>query len=73
MLALVIVTCDKYLSEKATAKRLGVKVGTLANWRWRGYGPAFFKVGRRVEYLQHDVDDWKRRQRRTRPSRELTA
>ena len=37
--------------------------GTLANWRWRGHGPPYLKIGRKVTYLRNDVDRWKLSQR----------
>ena len=37
---------------------LGVPVGTLANWRYRGHGPAFLRVGKHVRYRAHDVAAW---------------
>jgi DNA-binding transcriptional regulator YiaG len=52
------------LSEKQVAKRFGVTPSTLANWRWRGYGPPFLKVGRRVQYVDSDVQAWEEAQRR---------
>jgi hypothetical protein len=52
------------LSEEKTAKQLGITKATLANWRWRKYGPPFLKVGRRIEYVQGDVDAWRGAQRR---------
>jgi hypothetical protein len=57
------------LSEAEAAERLGVSKGTLANWRWRKYGPAFLKVGGRVEYVEEDVEEWRLAQRRD-PSEE---
>jgi hypothetical protein len=52
------------LTEDQTAEQLGVTAATLANWRWRKYGPAYLKVGRKVLYLQDDVDSWTADQRR---------
>lgn len=40
------------------ATRLGVEASTLANWRWRGVGPAFLKVGGRVRYRLCDLASW---------------
>jgi hypothetical protein len=57
------VTPDTRLDEAKAAKQLGVTKATLANWRWRGYGPAYLKVGRRVEYVQRDIDEWRNAQR----------
>lgn len=46
----------------ATAKRLGVKVDTLAAWRSRGtYGLRFVKIGRKVFYRACDVEAFIRR------------
>ncbi|NGO67139.1 helix-turn-helix transcriptional regulator [Streptomyces boncukensis] len=47
------------------AGRLGVSVGTLANWRWRGEGPRYVKLGSgrssRVRYRSEDVAAWEAR------------
>lgn len=44
------------LDEKRAAEILGVSVHTLRAWRCRGCGPAYVKAGRRVLYLQTDLD-----------------
>ena len=31
---------------------------TLADWRCKGIGPAYIKVGRLVRYRQSDLDAW---------------
>ena len=41
-----------------TAERLGVERSTLDNWRWRGGGPQYLKVGGRVRYRLADLADW---------------
>ena len=51
------------LDETEAANELGVTRGTLANWRWRHYGPPFLRVGRRVQYLAADINDWQMAQR----------
>jgi predicted DNA-binding transcriptional regulator AlpA len=43
------------LTERDTAKWLGLTVATLRAWRHRGTGPQFRKFGRAVRYLQLDV------------------
>lgn len=47
------------------AERLGVSVGTLANWRWRGEGPQYVKLGSGrsspVRYRAEDVAAWEAR------------
>ncbi len=37
---------------------LGVPLGTLANWRYQGRGPAFVRLGRHVRYRATDVAKW---------------
>lgn len=49
---------DRLLWPEEVAEVLGVPVGTLANWRYQGRGPAFVKVGRHVRYRRSDVAGW---------------
>ncbi|MEV6226948.1 helix-turn-helix domain-containing protein [Saccharopolyspora shandongensis] len=37
---------------------LGIPVGTLYQWRSRGYGPAGRKIGKYVRYKPDDVERW---------------
>ncbi|MDO3167207.1 helix-turn-helix domain-containing protein [Mycobacteroides abscessus subsp. abscessus] len=48
----------KPFSPDELAAHLGVPVRTLAEWRYRGGGPRFVKVGRHVRYRHEDVDAW---------------
>jgi excisionase family DNA binding protein len=49
---------DRLLWPEQVAEMLGVPIGTLANWRYQGRGPAFVKVGRHVRYRRSDVAGW---------------
>jgi len=40
------------------AARVGVTPETLRNWRWRGDGPPYLKIGRRVRYRLVDLADY---------------
>lgn len=40
------------------AEYLGVPEHTLAQWRYRGSGPRYIRVGRHVRYRWPDVDRW---------------
>jgi hypothetical protein len=52
----------KNLTTTEAAERLGITVGTLANWRVQGVGPNYLKVGlRRVMYPEHSLTDFERR------------
>ncbi len=44
------------LDERAAAAILGTSVQTLRNWRWRGEGPRYRKIGARlVRYVRTDL------------------
>lgn len=44
------------LDERAAAAILGASVQTLRNWRWRGEGPRYRKIGARlVRYVRADL------------------
>ena len=44
------------LDERETAAILSASVQTLRNWRWRGEGPRFRKIGTRmVRYVRADL------------------
>ena len=45
----------KFLRPGDLADRWGVSPGTLANWRVRGEGPTFIKIGGMVRYALADV------------------
>lgn len=36
----------------------GIAVRTLANWRARGEGPSYVRVGTRIAYRIEDLDSW---------------
>ena len=40
------------------AALLQVRPATLEQWRWRGCGPRFVKVGRSCRYRRTDLDDY---------------
>lgn len=44
---------------------LGVPIGTLDQWRHRGTGPRYVRVGRHVRYRLEDVHAWVADQSRT--------
>ena len=47
---------DDLLTETEAAASLRVAVQTLRNWRWRGTGPRYRKIGQRlVRYARSDL------------------
>jgi predicted site-specific integrase-resolvase len=53
---------SELMTPEQVAELLQVHPGTLENWRFRGEGPAFFKLGNKrrspVRYRRKDVEDW---------------
>jgi hypothetical protein len=39
----------------------GIKIGTLANWRYRKVGPKYYRISRKVFYTVRDFNEWFRR------------
>lgn len=53
---------EPWLRPDEAAKYLGVSVATLAQWRWRGTGPKYCKLGdsprAHTRYRREDLDAW---------------
>jgi excisionase family DNA binding protein len=49
---------DHLLSPDELAAFLGVPLRTVYRWRYRGDGPAGYRVGRHVRYRRSDVEQW---------------
>jgi phage terminase Nu1 subunit (DNA packaging protein) len=54
-----------YASEKKTSEATDIPVRCLQNWRVRGGGPPFYKVGRLVRYDLDEVIAWVKARRVT--------
>ena len=56
---------SKTLTAKELAKRWDIHEGTIKNWRWKGKGPKFYKIGEgskaRVIYKMKDVLAYEKR------------
>lgn len=44
------------LAAPEAAEYIGTTAGTLAQWRHRGQGPVFLRMGRAVRYRRVDLD-----------------
>ncbi len=51
------------LNNQESALRLGIASRTLENWRWRGLGPPFYKLGSRVVYDPEAIEKWLNKRR----------
>jgi Helix-turn-helix domain len=49
---------DSLITPETLSDRLGVRLTTLAEWRVKGRGPAFLRVGRSPRYRPESVDAW---------------
>ena len=52
-----------FLTSCQAAEYLGVALEALGKWRSRKIGPAYYKVGRQVQYKKTDLDEWRERQK----------
>lgn len=48
----------KSMNTEQLADRLGISHRTLERWRLEGVGPIYRKLGRRVVYLESDIQSW---------------
>ncbi|MDQ0030881.1 helix-turn-helix transcriptional regulator [Arthrobacter bambusae] len=64
-------------SELLTAAELGAKLHktapALAQWRYKGIGPKFVKVGSGVRYRASDVEAWLDEQTRSQTGQSLPS
>lgn len=51
-------TTLELLNELTVSKTLGLTRRALQNMRWRGGGPRYVKLGRRVLYDRADLEAW---------------
>lgn len=49
---------SELLNGKKLSEMLGVPEGTLTDWRYKGTGPKFVKIGKHVRYRVSDVEAW---------------
>lgn len=54
----------RHLNQVEVAQRWGCSPRTLENWRSRGKGPDFLKIGRKVVYELEAIEAFEREQRR---------
>jgi hypothetical protein len=47
-----------YMTEAEFAEMIRTPAETARYWRYTGYGPPSFKLGRRVVYKRSDVEKW---------------
>lgn len=53
---------NKHITQQALADRWQFSPRTLEQWRYRGVGPRFLKIGGRVRYRIDDVEAYEAEQ-----------
>lgn len=53
-----LTTPDGLMDPRTTAAFLAVSVLSLADWRCKGTGPVFLKLGSAVRYRRSDLEAW---------------
>jgi predicted site-specific integrase-resolvase len=49
---------EPLLEPTKVARLLGVEVETLGAWRRRGYGPRWYRIGKKIRYAEPDLRAW---------------
>lgn len=49
---------EPLLEPTRVSRLLGVEVETLGVWRRRGYGPRWYRIGKKVRYAETDLLAW---------------
>lgn len=49
---------DSLLTTDQVAEMVGMRPGTIENWRYKVQGPPYVKINRAVRYRASDVQTW---------------
>jgi len=49
---------EPLLDSVKVARILGVEPDTLAAWRRKGYGPRWYRIGKKIRYSESDLRAW---------------
>lgn len=61
---------EHLVGKKVASRILDTPESTLAQWRHQGYGPPFYRMGKRgpIKYLPSELEAWKKSRKRTNTS-----
>lgn len=62
-----------FMTEHEAAEMLRVHPGTLANFRWKNRGPAFYKIEGKILYSRRDLTRYMNSARHPAPRAKRTA
>ena len=49
---------EKLMNTNELAEYLGIAVSTIVDYRLKGIGPVYVRIGHLVRYRKADVDNW---------------
>lgn len=49
---------EKLMNTNELAEYLGIAISTIVDYRLKGIGPVYVKIGHLVRYRKADVDNW---------------
>jgi predicted site-specific integrase-resolvase len=52
----------QYKTPEQVADRYQISPDTLKEWRYRGRGPKYIRIGKRVRYREADLERWEQEQ-----------
>jgi predicted site-specific integrase-resolvase len=55
---------DRFLCQKQLAQRWGISHRTIENWRYRGRGLPFLRLGGKIYYSVEDIEAYESRRNR---------
>ncbi len=53
---------EPFVPTKVVSGHTSIPEATFVDWRYKGEGPPFYKLGKSVRYLLSEVDAWARSQ-----------
>jgi predicted site-specific integrase-resolvase len=51
-----------FLTPDQVAERYQISPDSLKEWRYKGRGPKYVRIGKRVRYREADLERWEREQ-----------
>jgi len=53
---------EPFVPTEAVSDHTFIPTATFVDWRYKGEGPPYYKLGKSVRYLLSEVDEWARSQ-----------
>ncbi len=53
-----VMSPERLLAPTEVSELLGIPTRTLTDWRYRGEGPRYLRIGRHVRYRPAEIESW---------------